>query len=90
MIHPRHALARQSYPHHTGEHLVMLLFDFLTIQSPTNVEPDHTAPMPRLAGAEPNLPIFSNSISIPNYTKLVRTLACLSLANQTQPEAYIF
>ena len=30
MIHPRHALARQSYPHHTGEHLSMLLFDFHT------------------------------------------------------------
>ena len=49
MIHPRHALARQSYPHHTGEHLVMLLFDLHTAPILANSElrltmPRHTAP----------------------------------------------
>lgn len=52
---------------------------------PHQVEPDHTAPLPRLAGAEPNLPIFSNSISSPCHSLPNRGLLVPATEHHTTP-----
>ena len=81
MIHPRHALARQSYPHHTGEHLSMLLFDLLTMRHQTR----HNRSLPDRSEARPTKPICSNLISSPCHSLPNRGLLVPATEHHTTP-----